>query len=213
MFLGCPSNPTPDGGAGGTAVMGGGSAAGGTAVTGRCDVDDLDGFVSGNTGTLRLKRIDSASELIGGPNAHGKVGDYLFENEKIRVIIQGDGRVFGPQPFGGTILDADLRHAGPGNDQFGETGLLYNFGRTLKPERFEILRDGSDGRAAILAVTGLDEANDYLSIRSQLVASLGRAPLADPYVAVPLRITNYFVLNPNEQRLKFISNLCNLSTM
>ena len=212
LLLGCPSNPTPDGGAGGSAGTGGGSTGGGTAATGRCDVDDLDGFVSGNTGTLRLKRIESASELIGGPNAHGKVGDYLFENEKIRVIVQGDGRVFGPQPFGGTILDADLRRAGPGNDQFGETGLLYNFGRTLKPERFEILRDGSDGRAAILAVTGLDEANDYLSIRSQLVASLGRAPLADPYVAVPLRITNYFVLNPNEQRLKFISNLCNLST-
>jgi hypothetical protein len=212
LFLGCPTNPSPDGGAGGSAGTGGGSAGGGTAATGRCDVDDLDGFVSGNTGTLRLKRIESASELIGGPNAHGTVGDYLFENEKIRVIVQGAGRVFGPQPFGGTILDADLRRAGPGNDQFGETGLLYNFGRTLKPERFEILRDGSDGRAAILAVTGLDEANDYLSIRSQLAASLGRAPLADPYVAVPLRITNYFVLNPNEQRLKFISNLCNLST-
>lgn len=182
------------------------------APTGRCDVDDLDAFVSGNSGTARLRRITSDTELIGGPNAHGRVGDFLFENEKIRVIVQGEGRVFGPQPFGGTILDADLVRPGPGRDQFGEVGLLYNFGRTLKPDRFEILRDGSDGRAAILAVTGLDEANDYLSIRSQLVASLGRAPLADPYVPVPLRITNYFVLNPNEQRLRFISNLCNLST-
>lgn len=209
-LMGCPSNPTPDGGAGGGA-SGGGEAGGGTASTGRCELDDLEGFVSGGAGALRLKRIEAASELIGGPNAHGRVGDYLFENEKIRVIVQGDGRVFGPQPFGGTILDADLKRAGPGRDQFGETGLLYNFGRTLKPERFEILRDGSDGRAAILAVTGLDEANDYLSIRSQLVASLGRAPLADPYVAVPLRITNYFVLNPNEQRLRFVSSLCNLS--
>jgi hypothetical protein len=180
--------------------------------TGRCDLDDLDAFVTGNSGQARLRRITSDAELIGGPNAHGRVGDFLFENEKIRVIVQGEGRVFGPQPFGGTILDADLVRPGPGRDQFGEVGLLYNFGRTLKPERFEIVRDGSDGRAAILAVTGLDEANDYLSIRSQLVASLGRAPLADPYVPVPLRITNYFVLNPNEQRLRFISNLCNTST-
>ncbi len=180
-------------------------------ATGRCDVDDLDGFVSGNSGTVRLKRITQASELIGGPNAHGRIGDWLFENEKIRVIVQGDGRVFGPQPFGGTILDADLVTT-PAGDQFGETGLLYNFGRTMKPERFEILRDGSDGKAAILAVTGNDEPNDYLSIRSQLVSSLGRAPLADPYVAVPLKITSYFVLNPNEQRLKYISNFCNVST-
>jgi hypothetical protein len=180
--------------------------------TGRCDVDDLDGFVSGNSGTVQLRQITSATELIAGPNAHGRVGDYLFENEKIRVIVRGDGRVFGPQPWGGTILDADLVRPGPGRDQFGALGLLYNFGRTSKPERFEILRDGSDGKAAVLAVTGLDEANDHLSIRSQLVASLGRAPLADPYVPVPLRITNYFVLNPNEQRLRFVSNLCNLSS-
>jgi hypothetical protein len=200
---------------GGTAGGGGGGSAGGAtsggAPTGRCDVDDLEAFVGGNRGSVRLTRIESAAELIGGPNAHGRIGDYLFENEKIRVIVQGDGRVFGPQPFGGTILDADLVRSGPGRDQFGEVGLLYNFGRTLKPERFEILRDGADGRAAILAVTGPDEANDYLSIRSQLVLSLGRAPLADPYVAVPVRITNYFVMNPNEQRLKFVSNLCNLS--
>lgn len=211
MSFGCPSTPGVDGGAGGGTDTGGGSAGGGTAPTGRCDLDDLDAFVSAGSGQVRLKRIETASELIGGPNAHGRVGDYLFVNEKIRVIVQGDGRVFGPQPYGGTILDADLVRAGPGRDHFGELGLLYNFGRTLKPERFEILRDGSDGRAAVLAVTGPDEANDYLSIRSQLVSSLGRVPIADPYVAVPLRITNYFVLNPNEQRLRFVTNLCNTS--
>lgn len=211
IVVGCPSPSGPDGGAGGAA--GGGSAGGvasaGGQATGRCELDSLDPFVSGNTGTVRLKRITSESELIGGPNAHGRVGDFLFENEKIRVIVQGEGRVFGPQPWGGTILDADLVRPGPGRDQFGETGLLYNFGRTLKPERFEVLRDGSDGKAAVLAVTGPDEANDYLSIRSQLVASLGRVPLADPYQPVPLLITNYFILNPNEQRLIFVSNLCN----
>lgn len=212
FLFGCPVTPAVDAGMGGGSAGGaGGGAAGGAAPTGRCDLDDLDAFTSTTQGVLRLKRIESAAELIGGPNAHGKIGDYLFENERIRVIVQGDGRVFGPQPYGGTILDADLKRSGPGADQFGETGLLYNFGRTLKPERFEILRDGSDGRSAVLAVTGLDEANDYLSIRSQLVASLGRAPLADPYAPVPVRITNFFVLSPNEQRLRFISNFCNLS--
>ncbi len=207
----CPATPGPDGGSAGGTTTGGGEAGGGTAATGRCDLDDLDVFVHGTGGHARVRRIESTAELIGGPNAHGRVGDYLFENEKIRLIVQGDGRVFGPQPYGGTILDADLVHPGPGRDHFGELGLLYNFGRTLQPERFEILRDGSDGRAAVLAVTGPDQANDYLSIRSQLVSSLGRVPIADPYAAVPLTITNYFVLNPNEQRLTFVTNLCNTS--
>ena len=208
MACECSTNPGRDGGTGGGM---GGSGGGAPTVTGRCDFDLTD-FTAG-TGTTRAKQIGSASELIGGPNAHGRVGDYLLENDKIRVVIQGEGRLFGPQPFGGTILDADLVRSGAGRDQFGELGLLYNFGRTIKPERFEVLNDGSDGKSAVIAVTGVDAPNDYLSIRNKLAESLGRVPLADPVVPVPLRITNYFVLNPGEQRVRFISALCNQSNV
>lgn len=212
-------NCAPDGGggsgAGGGGVGGGASGQGGGAGGGqgsveRCDID-LEPFIGEATGAVRGRQVTTEAELIGGPNAQGRVGDYLLENDEVRVIVQGAGRFFGALPWGGTILDADLVRAGPGDDQFGEIGLLYNFGRTLKPDRFEVLADGGDGRAAIIAVSGDDEANDYLSIRNSLAASLGRVPYADPYVALPLRITNYFVLNAGERRVRYVTAFCNTS--
>ena len=139
----CGVSPTDDGGVGGGAGGGGGIADGGL-VTGRCEID-LEPFLTG-TGGARAKKIEVASELIAGPNAVGKVGDYLLQNEQIRVVVQAEGRAFGPLPYGGTIVDADLQGPGPGNDQFGEIGLLYNFGRTLKPDQFELLSDGAARR-------------------------------------------------------------------
>lgn len=204
----CGGGGPEDGGPGGGAGGGDGGGTGGGASTGRCDVD-LSPFIGATTGTVRGRQITTTAELIGGPNAQGRVGDFLLENERVRVVIQGDGRLFGPLPYGGTILDADLDRSGA--DQFGELGLLYNFGRTVKPDQFEVLADGSDGAAAIIAVSGNDAANDYLSIRNSLAASLGRVPYADPYVDVPLRITNYFVLNAGERRVRFVTAFCNTS--
>ncbi|MEW5741446.1 MAG: CehA/McbA family metallohydrolase [Myxococcota bacterium] len=208
FFAGCTcgsTGPADGGGGGAGGGTGGGSGGGGGAPSGRCEID-LSPFVTAAQGQARGRRITTTAELLAGPNAQGRVGDFLLENEKIRVVIQGEGRLFGPLPYGGTILDAAL--VGGGDDQFGELGLLYNFGRTVKPDQFEVLADGSDGHAAIVAVSGVDAPNDYLSIRNSLEASLGRVPYADPYVDVPLRITNYFVLNPHEQRVRFVTAFC-----
>ncbi len=209
----CHGGGELDGGSGGgTGGGGGGTGTGGGSPSGRCETE-LERFKSTATGTLKLKQVEGPADLIGGPTAAGKVGDYLLQNEKIKVIVQGFDRHIGPQPYGGTILDADLVRAPgvPGQDQFGETGLLYNFGRTLDPQKFEVLADGSDGRAVVLAVSGPDAANDYLSIRNQLRNMVGTLPVTDPYLAVPLWVTNYFILNPNEQRLRFVTAFCNTS--
>ena len=203
----CGGGGPTDGGTGGGGGDGGGAGGGGGPPSGRCELE-LSPFIGTATGTVRGKRVDAVGELVPGPNAQGRVGDYLLENEKVRVIIQGDGRLFGPLPYGGTILDAALVG---GDDQFGELGLLTNFGRTVKPDQFEVLADGSAGHAAIIAVSGNDAPNDYLSIRNSLAASLGRVPFADPYVELPLRITNYFVLNAGEQRVRFVTAFCNTS--
>ncbi len=198
----CEGEPVPDGGRDAGAFDAGFDAG---ASSGRCEIE-LTGFIEGE-GAARGRRIDSSSQLLAGPNAHGKVGDFLLENEKIRVVVQAEGRAFGPLPYGGTIIDADLTGSGAG-DQFGEVGLLYNFGRTLKPDQYELLSDGADGGSVVVAISGVDTANDYLSIRNKLSESLGRVPYADPYVEMPLRITNYFVLNPGEQRVRFITGFC-----
>ncbi|MBX7116171.1 MAG: CehA/McbA family metallohydrolase [Myxococcaceae bacterium] len=200
----CTFEEPPDGGDGGTPPGDGGMLV-------HCPAD-LNRYIDNSgSGTAQLRAVTQAADLIGGPTAHGKVGDYLLSNDKIRVIVQGKDRHIGPQPFGGTIIDADLVRAGAGQDQLGEVGLFYNFGRTLDPQQLEILNDGSDGSAAVLAITGPDTANDFISLRNQFRDTLGQSPAADPYTKVPLLVTNYFVLNPGEQRLRFITAFCNLS--
>lgn len=174
----------------------------------RCHIP-LDRFTTSGQGAL-AKRIESAADLIGGPNAHGKPGDFLLANDRIQIVVQGPDRHIGSSPYGATILDAAL--AGESNDQFGELGLLYNFGRTVEPTHFEIISDGSAGGAAVVAMSGRDTANDYLDIRSNLKTMLGTVPNADPWVELPLRITNYFILNPGEQRLRFVTAFCNEGT-
>ncbi|MEN9799391.1 MAG: hypothetical protein RL653_3087, partial [Pseudomonadota bacterium] len=197
--------PTPDAGAEDAGAPDAGPSP-------HCEVD-LSRFTGGSGAGARAVRIGSASQLIGGPNAQGRVGDFLLENDRARFVVQAEDRTIGPQPYGGTVLDADVqRDGGAGNDQMGELGLLYNFGRTVDPTVFEILRDGSTGGPVVLAATGEDAPNDYLSIRNQLRNQLGSVPRADPYVALPLTLTNYFILAPGEQRLRFVTAFCNRSS-
>ena len=177
-----------------------------------CAVDFTRIFEEVRGGGASAVRITDASQLLQGPTAQGRLGDYLLENGRVRFVIQGPDRTLGPLPYGGTVLDGVLRRdGGAGQDQMGELGLLYNFGRTVDPDTFEVLADGSAGGLAILAATGRDAPNDYLSIRNQLRNQLGAVPRADPYVALPLKITQYFVLAPGEQRLRYATAFCNES--
>jgi hypothetical protein len=209
----CESPMTVDSGMGGGAMepIDSGAGGGSPIVTGRCDID-LTPFQSAANGMTSLTQLTSDTPPIPGPNAHARSGDFLLQNDVIKVVIQAGGRVFGAQPFGGTILDADLVQ-NPAGDQFGEIGLLYNFGRTVKAEQYDVLSAGGTNQAAIIAASGNDEANDYLSIRNRLAMSLGRAPLADPYVPLTLRITNYFILNPGEYRVRMVTAFCNTDSM
>jgi len=148
----------------------------------------------------RAERIGSLDDVIGGPHAIGQIGDYLLENDKIRLIISDTGVTNDPKTttlgrvntiYGGSLVDADLRRVGgdgaKGNDQLAE--LLPGFLFTVidptdvcipttegvcpppppipgEPAPSFQLRDGSDGKAAEVMVTGT--GNDLL----QMVALL-----------------------------------------
>ena len=174
---------------------------------------DLQRFLDEGPGAgAHAQRVTDASQLVSGPTAQGRVGDYLLENDRVRFVVQGPDRTIGPLPYGGTVLDGVLRReGGAAQDQMGELGLLYNFGRTVDPDTFEVISDGSRGGPAILAATGRDAPNDYLSIRNQLRNQLGSVPRADPCEALPLKITQYFILAPGEQRLRYATAFCNES--
>lgn len=130
---------------------------------------------------LRAKRVERQDELIGGPTAKGKIGDFLLENDKIRVVISGPGATFTAGLFGGTVLDVDLQRwesqhaAGNGFDSFAEAFPLANLlipnpmnpqqmikatdaGFDLVPQSGTVMvlpgKDGSDGQEATIRVEG-----------------------------------------------------------
>ena len=111
----------------------------------RCEAD-LTPFLSKVGSGASARRIESADQLIGGEAAQGRIGDLMLENDKIRVIIQGPDRHIQPNPYGGQIIDADIRRDGPGRDAFGKIAPLYAFGRTQKATSVDVYRD-RDGRA------------------------------------------------------------------
>jgi len=118
-------------------------------------------------------------DLIDGEARGGLIGDYVLKNDRITVVIQRPNRSISPVPFGGNIVDADFNRVpndpytdpdddpadGIGNDQFGEMSPIYLVGRTFAVDSAEIVRDGSQGGAAVIRFRGHTAVNDYINLR------------------------------------------------
>ncbi len=116
--------------------------------------------------TARAFRIGTLGDAIGGPHAVGRVGDFMLENDQIRLVIADTGVSADPDQttygrvnttFGGTLVDADIRRVGGdrgnGNDQLAE--LLPGFVFTvINPTQVRVTADGSDGKPAEVTVEG-----------------------------------------------------------
>jgi hypothetical protein len=182
-------------------------------VTGRCDFDlEKSGLFSAVGSGARAKVLDAPGEFIGGQMATAVVGDFLLENDKLRVVISQPGRQLGPIPYGGAIIDADRRRpaGAPGHDQLGKVGLIYSFGRLIQVTQVEVLQDGASGGPAVIAATGVDAVNDYLNVPNLIDSYLPGVKLeVDPNQALALRATTYFVLSPGESRVRIVTAFCN----
>ena len=115
----------------------------------------------GPSALLRAKVIETKSELIGGPVSAAAVGDYLLENDQIRIAILGARPSPAPGIFGGSVVDADVRRplegyeGGQGHDRFSEAFPVANL---LVPNpsfvEVKVISDGSDGKEATIRVEG-----------------------------------------------------------
>lgn len=107
------------------------------------------------------QKVTNRNQLIGGPNALGEVGDFLLQNDEVRLVVQDKGYNRGAGLFGGSLIDADLQrtnaegnlYGGNGNDTFGELFPAF-FLEAINPEQISVINDGSDGGAAIVEVAG-----------------------------------------------------------
>ena len=115
-----------------------------------------------STSLLRAHKAANRNELVGGPVAYADTGDFVLENDKVRVAILGTERSWGPGIYGGSLVDADIRRSDPrypsgaGRDRFAE---IFPFANLLVPApigtEVQVLKDGSDGQEATVRVEGI----------------------------------------------------------
>lgn len=155
---------------------------------------------------LRAAVAKTRQDLVGGPVAYADIGDFILENDKVRVaILQGGAKgSWGPGVYGGSLVDADIRRddarfpPGQGRDKIAE---VFPFANLLVPaptqSQVSVLKDGSDGKEATVRVEGkgvfLFEALSVLRSQGQ---KLG---VAFPDIKTRLDFRTDYTLHPGDQ--------------
>lgn len=160
----------------------------------------------------RIFQLQDDNAPFSGPVVSARVGDWVIENDVIRVAIEADKRAMSPCPWGGTPIDAAYLAGGTDEDILGEVCSLMNGGLSFRPDEFEVLHDGTDGGAAVLATSGTLVVNDFLNLPTMIgdfVPSLGDRIGLDVNALLPLRVTQYYILAPGANSVLWLMALRN----
>jgi hypothetical protein len=172
-----------------------------------------------SSSTLRAFKVDSEHQLIGGDVAMARVGDYIIENDKIRVAILGEQSSPGPGVYGGTLVDADLQRVeeryrgGRGHDQFAE---IFPFVNLLVPKPggadITIVADGSDGQEAIVRVSG--GGAFFLHALGVLEELLENEVLKELFedVRIHLKFETDYILEPGASYVRMVTRVERVSS-
>ena len=150
---------------------------------------DIRSDEAGDTGPgplLSARPAERAADLVGGPNAWGVVGRaFVMENSRVRLVIQDRTAALHLDPYGGSLIDLDLKRAPgqEGQDHFREVFPIVGL-RAVVPDRIEVLKDGSDGQSAVIRVTGTDGPTGILPDIDPLASPLGVTIFTD-YILTP----------------------------
>ncbi len=124
------------------------------------DADGLDPTAELTEGEVRAGKITDGDTGFTGIWAHCKAGDFKLYNADIAVCIQGETTNRMEMFTGGKLVDAQ-RIGGPTQDVLDGVFPLAGFG-TMQAESVDVIRDGSDGEAAVIRVEGLDVPMAYV---------------------------------------------------
>ncbi len=156
-------------------------------------------------GFARAYQMQSLQDGIGGPKALAQPGDFIIENDRIRIAVLDARPSMGPHTSGASMVDADLQRRDPrysqgnGLDQLAEVFSTVNLNvaradKAWDPENgdgiVKILNDGSDGKAAVLCAEGPEQS--FIT----LLDALWNISWADtrPY----FRIRTDYILEPGQ---------------
>ncbi len=117
-------------------------------------------------------RIAENEDLLTGPLARGRAGDFVLENEHLRAIIQQPGRQWlSIGTFGGNIIDVSRKDSDGGflPDHMEEFVIGLNIENTANYTDVSIENDGSDGEAAVICVSGPDDLLELANASSAIL--------------------------------------------
>jgi|GEM_PF-6815550 len=139
-----------------------------------------------------VKRVNSDDDLILGPYAESRQGDFVFDNGVVRFAFQRPGSATGWGVFGGSLVDVDSyqeeSESFSNQDLFQELFPHCNL-RAFKAKEATITNAGSDTESGILTIRGTD----------------GGFPLFDsllPSEPLNIDVTLEVKLAPNSRRLE-----------
>jgi hypothetical protein len=148
-----------------------------------------DPFGAKAAGQARAGRIHDQTQIIQPTNARNQVhvGDFILANDKLAVYIEAEGPSDGYNPLGGDILA--LEPTGPdgrplGVSQYNETLVMLSR-QSVQPDKVTVLADGSDGKAAIVRVSGKLANVPFLDTFKVLIPDEYGFPTALDYVLEP----------------------------
>ncbi len=157
-------------------------------------------------------QITDTADCVGGPLSRCRVNDYLLANDRIRVVVQDLQRnIFGIGGFGGQIIDADIvRTVGPDRDNFEEFSPAINLENTARYTSIVVLNDGSDGQAAVIRATGVDDLLDLINPSSALAGFNLPFPPSANDVDLPIEVMTDYILEPGQNYVRVETTLQNL---
>ena len=168
-----------------------------------------------HTPVLQAYRISDESDLIRGPLAHGRVGDWMLRNCTARFIIQDAPQrdLYSVGGFGGNLIDLELI-AHPGLDNFIEIAPTLDVETVVNPQTVEIVNDGADGQPASIRSCGPDDLLDFINPSSQIqgipgVQIPGHADDRD----LPIEACTLYSLEPFASRVRMDTTVTNLGTI
>ncbi len=160
----------------------------------------------------RLRKITNAGDLLSGPLAHGRLGDYLLATDAARFIVQDVAQrdLHSIGAFGGNLIDAELVGR-PGLESFFEVQPAINIETVLNAQTAEVVNDGGNGLPAVLRVCGPDDLIDYINPSSVVSQAGGIFPGGVDDVDVPTEACTTYTLAPGETRVRMDTTVENLS--
>lgn len=169
---------------------------------------------SANGGMSQARLItNAAADCVKGPLSRCRAGDFLIQNDKIRVVVQSVQRnLFGVGQFGGQIIDADLNRGNPAleRDNFEEWSMAINIENVAHYTNVTVINDGSDGQAAVIRVTGVDDLLDFIN-PSSTVAGLGLTfPSSADDRDLNVEIQTDYILEPGSNAVRVNTTVANV---